>query len=190
MAPKRGIFGPGQPLSQAENLGAPHFTPEEGLRSVAMSEERNAPILSSKSTESAAQGFTLPGILPERTWILLDTHARMVIFLKLDSKEATPLFRAFPLTPSATRVFLALLRSYPQCCPYQTLLCALYPASQEEHAPAWEHHVRPIRRALVALAPVLQTLGLDAIALRGHGYMLVPAALSSQKKKRASKAAS
>lgn len=147
-----------------------------------MSEKRSVSLSSSKNMEREAQVFTLPGILPEQTWIQLDAHARMVMLLSLDSGKAAPVLHAFPLTPSAARVFLALLRAYPQHCPYQTLLSALYPASQDEYEPRWEHRVRPIRRALAALAPVLQTFGLDAVALRGRGYVLAPAAPSSKKK--------
>ncbi len=158
-------------------------------RSAFVPDEMCASIISLKKTESMAQVFALPGILPEQTWILLDAHARMVIFLKLNSGDSPPRVRAFQLPPSATRIFLALLNAYPQYCSYQTLLSALYPASQEETTPVWEHRVRPIRRALVALAPVLQCFGLDVVALRGRGYVLAPAALST-KKRRAPKSAS
>ncbi|HEU5383835.1 MAG TPA: hypothetical protein VFV38_51200 [Ktedonobacteraceae bacterium] len=130
----------------------------------------------------AAQAFPLPGILPEQTQILLDTHARTAILLKLETEKSTPLLRTFQLTPSAARIFQALLQAYPQYCPYQTLLSALYPGSQEAFAPVWEQRVRPIRRALMALAPVLQSFGLGVVSLRGHGYLLTPATPSSKKR--------
>lgn len=122
--------------------------------------------------------FALPEILPERTRVFLDLHSRTAILLNLDNGEPAPLLHSFQLTPSAARVFLALLQAYPQHCSYQTLLAV--PASQGEPSPVWEQHVRPIRRALVVLSPVLRAFGLDVIALRGHGYLLASATHSAK----------
>jgi DNA-binding response OmpR family regulator len=139
-------------------------------------EERSAAIVSSEARTRAAQVFALPEILPAHTRIVLDVQARLTLLLTLNEGEAAPLVRSFQLTPSATRVFLALLQAYPQHCPYQTLFSALYPASQEAPSAVWEHYVRPIRRALRHLSPILRAFGLEVVALRGHGYLLTPAA--------------
>ncbi len=136
-------------------------------------------MVSSLPTRKAAQVFLLPEILPEQTRILLDSHSRTALLLHLDCGEAAPLLYSFQLTPSAARIFLALLQTYPQYCPYPTLFAALYPAAQGESSQMWEQQVRPIRRALVALTPALRAFGLEAVALRGHGYVL--ASLSSAK---------
>ena len=138
--------------------------------------KRKTSTLSPLPSQQATWVFALPEILPEHTRLLLDSHARTAILLHLDEKEPIPSVHSFPLTPSAARIFLALLQAYPQYCPYHTLFAALYPASLGEPSSVWEHTVRPIRRALVALAPVMRAFGLEVIALRGHGYLLAPAA--------------
>jgi hypothetical protein len=128
-------------------------------------------------TKMEAQEFPLPDILPEHTRLLLDVHTRTVLLFHQDSQD-TPVLYSCQLAPSAARIFLALLQAYPQHCPHQTLFTALYSASQEALYDQ-EYHLRSIRRALMALAPVLQALGLAAVSLRGRGYVLAPAAHAS-----------
>jgi DNA-binding response OmpR family regulator len=137
-------------------------------------EEIGSTILSPGVSHRAAQVFTLPEILPAHTRIVLDVEARLVLLLMFDEKEPVPLVRPFQLSSSAVRVFLALLQAYPQYCQYQTLFSALYPVTFDPPTPIWEHYVRPIRRALRYLTPVLQAFGLAVVALRGRGYLLTP----------------
>lgn len=141
-----------------------------------MFEERRATIVAPEVIPKAAQVFALTEILPEQTQIVLDVQARLALLLKLDEGKTAPLVRSFQLTPSAARVFLALLEAYPQHCPYQTLFLVLYPAPLDTSSPVWEPYVRPIRRALRHLAPVLRAFGLEVVALRGRGYLLASAA--------------
>ena len=137
---------------------------------------RGSPIYSFMPTRIGAGVFALPEIFPERTQVLLDLRSSTAILLNQESEGPTPLLHFCQLTPSAARVFLALLEAYPQHCPYQTLFSALYPAALDGPPPVWEHYVRPIRRALRHLAPVLRAFGLEVVALRGRGYLLAPAA--------------
>ena len=118
-----------------------------------MTTKRVSPGFATMSPGEAARVFALPEILPERVRVVLDVNSRMALLLNLDGEETAPLLHSFQLTPSAARVFLALLQAYPQHCSYQALLAVLYPSSPESPSSAWDHHVRPIRRALVALAP-------------------------------------
>lgn len=121
--------------------------------------------------------FTLPGILPECAQIHLDSQTRIASVLHLGQEGSAPLLSSCQLTPSSTKIFLALLQAYPQHCSHQTLFAALYPAIEEEDSclsdQAWS--LRPIRRALITLAPALRTFGLEAVSLRGRGYVLTPA---------------
>lgn len=139
--------------------------------------KRKLPISVPAFTKIAAQEFALPEILSDGTRLLLDVYTRTVMLLRLEGGNA-PLLYSCQLTPSAARIFLALLQAYPQYCPYQDLFATLYPASQEAPSclcdQAWD--LRPIRRALVTLAPVLRAFGLEAVSLRGRGYVLAPAA--------------
>lgn len=121
-----------------------------------------------------AQAFTLPGILPPHTCLLLDLQACTAILLHLNEGAGAPLVCSSHLAPSAARVFLALLQSYPQYCDYQRLFTMLYSAVAPERRPFWDPEIglRPIRRALFALSPALAFFGLEIVALRRRGYLL------------------
>ena len=129
-------------------------------------------VVSAEVTPQTTQVFVLPEVLPAHRRIVLNVHAHVAVLLELDGENPAPLVRSFPLSPSASRIFLALLQAYPRHCPYSTLFLALYPASQGVASERWEQYVRPIRRALRYLTPVMRSFGLQVIALRGHGYLL------------------
>lgn len=138
---------------------------------------KSYPLLSALP-HSTAYIFTLPEILPEQTQLHLYMDTRIALLLHLYQEEPAPQVHVCQLTPSTLKIFLALLQASPQHCSYQTLFAALYPATQEAassaYDPAWS--IRPIRRALGLLTPVLRTFGLEVVALRGRGYVLAPAA--------------
>lgn len=121
-----------------------------------------------------AQAFTLSGILPPHTCLLLDARACTAILLHLGEDENTPLVCSYQLAPSAARVFLALLQSYPHYCDYQQLFTMLYSAAAPERRPPWNPEIglRPIRRAIFSLSPALTFFGLEIVALRCRGYVL------------------
>jgi hypothetical protein len=120
--------------------------------------------------------FDFPGMLPADTRLLLDPVTHTAILLSVVGVESFPMFRSFPLTPSAEQVFLSLLQAYPRYCSHRSLFLALYPdtASNDEHAWVQEKDlaIPLIRRALKSLLPTLRACGLQAISLRGRGYML------------------
>lgn len=137
-----------------------------------MSQEKDAMIVSDVTTAQTAQVFALPEILPKHMRIVLDVQAHLALLIEPGEEKPVPWVRLFQLSPSAIRIFLALLQAYPQYCPYPTLVLALYPATEEAPAEEWEQYVRPIRRALRYLSPTLRDFGLEVVALRGHGYLL------------------
>lgn len=119
--------------------------------------------------------FALPELLPNNARLLVDANTSTAFLLRFEGPEFTFSSRSFQLTPSATRVFLALLHAYPLFCSYHSLFLALYPLSQEhETNRTWDCALalRPIRRALITLLPTLRDLGLQVVALRGQGYIL------------------
>ncbi|HEU5376343.1 MAG TPA: hypothetical protein VFV38_12940 [Ktedonobacteraceae bacterium] len=127
-------------------------------------------------TSSSASVFVLPGLLPAEQRLLLDPETHTALLLTVAGADAFSWFRFFPLTPSATQVFLTLLQAYPRACSYQSLFRSLYPlaSTHEEREEVWESKlaVPPIRRALKALLPTLRSLGWQVISLRGQGYLL------------------
>lgn len=125
--------------------------------------------------------FSLSGIFPEHTRLLLDSQRGLVLLLRLDSEMGLRQLCSLPLAPSATRLFLALCRAYPAYCSYRTLFVALYPQRTSETRETWERQfaLRPIRRAAALLSPTLRRLGLAAVSLRGRGYLLTCATETS-----------
>ncbi|HEU5380341.1 MAG TPA: hypothetical protein VFV38_33365 [Ktedonobacteraceae bacterium] len=140
--------------------------------------KRTPSLVSSASLPTSVQVFALPHLLPEHTHLLLDVPTRTLMVLYQREGAATPSLAARALTPSATRVVLALLQTAPHPCSHQTLFTALYPDALPPEQPAWlqETRIRPIRRALATLAPALHAFGLAVVALRGHGYQLASVA--------------
>jgi hypothetical protein len=132
--------------------------------------------LSQTASSASVQAFALPPeLLSADMRLLLDSCSNTVILLHLENADLAASHSSFQLTPSAMRVFLLLLQAYPAYCSYQSLFLALYPLAQEQEANRiWQRDLalRPIRRALVALSPALRGLGLQAISLRGQGYVL------------------
>lgn len=139
--------------------------------------ERNVSLNKQDAAEHSAfttHIFVLPQLLPN-SQLLLDIHVHMVFLFCIKRTAIWLLSPSYRLTPSAARVFLVLLQAYPDYCSYRSLFQALYPPGQEQH----DHHIwqkdlilRPIRRALLALAPALRGLGLRVVSLRGQGYVL------------------
>lgn len=111
--------------------------------------------------------------------MLVDPVTRTALVFSLVSGETAPLVRTFALTPSGTRVLLALLRAYPSFCSHRDLFLALSPqtAAHEESEDGVDHarNLLPVRRALKSLLPMLRACGLRAVALRGQGYLLAAA---------------
>lgn len=109
-------------------------------------------------------------------WMLFDTGLTVTELCALrvaDVDQQTGLLlaveesNAFPLTPSATQVFLTLLQAYPHACSYQSLFRSLSPLAsthaEREEVGESKLAVSPIRRALKAPLPTLRNLGWQVI---------------------------
>ena len=127
----------------------------------------------------AASVFALPGLLPDGIRLLVDPVTRCVIVIPVIGMEPDSLLRSYPLSPSATQLFFALLQAYPHHCSYHMLFRTLYPCALEiaAHDNAWDRQImlHAVRRARKALMPVLRACGLQALAVRGQGYVLAAA---------------
>lgn len=120
-------------------------------------------------------------LFPDHIQLLLDLSARTVVLLHLGEGESVSLLRSQSLTPSGAKVLLALLQAYPKHCGFERLFACLdLPQPEEEgmygggHGTDWEMVVRPIRRAIATLPPVLAAFGLQLHSLRNKGYLLAP----------------
>lgn len=132
----------------------------------------------------AASVFALPGLLPDGIRLLVDPVTRCVIVIPVIGMEPDSLLRSFPLSPSATHLFLALLRAYPHHCSYHALFRTLYPCASgiTAHNNAWDRQImrHAVRRARKALMPVLRECGLQALAVRDQGYVLAAASKANK----------
>lgn len=127
------------------------------------------------------QIFALPALLPEDARVLLDPSTCLMLVLRTRQEEMVGIELVAPLAPSAFRVLLALCQAAPHPCSYGTLFAALYPAQEGEPEPPWNPAVglRPLRRALALLLPLLPACDLQVVALRGRGYMLLSASAAT-----------
>ncbi len=120
--------------------------------------------------------FAHASLLPAGRRLLLDPKMRMVVLLSLEEEGEVPSFRTFRLPPTATPILLALLQRYPHQCTHRELFHVLYPHGRTLDEHAWEQErdlaIPLIRRALKSLLPTLRGCGLQALSLRGQGYVL------------------
>jgi hypothetical protein len=121
-------------------------------------------------------GYTLTG----------NDEARLLSLLaRLPSEgEQERLLAQEYLTPTEWRVLLALIDAFPGYASYAHLLAVLTSSSeracqqrlQEARASgsaALKHALRPLRKVLASLHPKLTQVGLQAVSVQGHGYVLV-----------------
>lgn len=134
---------------------------------------------SSRLPASPAYVFDFPEMLPAKTRLLLDPVTHTALLLSVEGVESFSLCCSFPLTPSTEQVFLSLLQAYPRYCSHRSLFLALSPGSESTNEHVWVQEkdlaISLVRRALKSLLPAFRACGLQAISLRGRGYMLAAA---------------
>ncbi len=122
--------------------------------------------------------FAHASLLPAGRRLLLDPEKRTVVLLSLEEEGEVPSFHTFRLPPTATPILLALLQRYPHHCTHRELFHVLYPHGRNLDERVWEQErdlaIPLIRRALKSLLPTLRGCGLQALSLRGQGYVLAP----------------
>lgn len=123
--------------------------------------------------------FAAP-LFPEHIRLFLDLSTRTVVLLRFGKGESVLLLRSQKLTPSGIIIFLALLQAYPKHCTFEKLFACLDLPQPlmgmthgSKHGANWELVVRPVRRAIAVLTPVLPAFGLQTTSLRNKGYLLV-----------------
>ena len=79
-------------------------------------------------------------------------------------------------SPNGMRVLIPLLQAYPNYCPYETLLVALFSLTLDEARRQLreirEIALRSVRRAIGSLATVLRAFGLRVRSVRSTGYLV------------------
>lgn len=122
--------------------------------------------------------FATP-LFPDHIQLLLDLSTRTAVLLYVGKGESVLLLRSQQLTFSGAKVLLAILQAYPKHCDFEKLFACLdLPQPRIEtmygngHGTDWELAIRPVRRAIATLTPILPAFGLQMISLRNKGYLL------------------
>src|SRR5438874_9246771 len=106
----------------------------------------------------------LAGLLPDNQKLVINPTARTVVLFAQTSAGEADIVTVQQFSPNGMRVLIPLLKAYPNYCPYETLLAALFSLSIEEARRQSREMrnivVRPIRRAIVSLASGLCAFGL------------------------------
>ena len=96
------------------------------------------------SASAPIYSFAAP-LFPDQVQLLLNLSDGTAVLLSVGEGEAVML-RSQRLTVSGAHVFLALLRAYPQYCPFKTLFASLN-LPQPEEASGFNRTVEAVRDA-------------------------------------------
>ncbi len=122
--------------------------------------------------------LTLPleGLFPPNQTLVLNLSMRTAILLASSPEGEAQVIAQQHFPPNGMRVLVALLRTYPQYCPYDVLVASVLSLSLEQARQqlhnSWEIAMRPVRRAISGIMDRLHALGLSVRSLRGAGYVL------------------
>src|SRR5260370_38232513 len=97
----------------------------------------------------------LAGLLPDNQKLVINPTARTVVLFAQTSPGEADIVTVQQFSPNGMRVLIPLLKAYPNFCPYETLLAALFSPSLEEDRRRFRGigrlALRPIRRAAWSL---------------------------------------
>jgi len=126
--------------------------------------------------------LSLPGLLSENQQLAINVKKRILSLLA----EGPVLLEQQQLTDNEMRVFMPILESFPQSCPYEVLLSSLSSATvdsasstlwqrrlkEAQKSRTWHQELRPLRRALSSLRGKLHFFGLAIATARERGCNL------------------
>ncbi len=118
----------------------------------------------------------LAGLLPDNQKLVINPTARTVVLFAQTSPGEVDIVTVQQFSPNGMRVLIPLLKAYPNYCPYETLLAALFSLSLEEARRQLREMrkivLRSIRRAIGSLATGLRAFGLRVRSVRDTGYLI------------------
>lgn len=120
-------------------------------------------------------------LLPPDQVLVLDLSSLLISLLS-EAPGHVCIMTQCHLSPSGMCAVQALVEHYPTWCPYEYLLNLLYPQiSVEQHrlqlneayGPLWDSLVRPVRRIMEKVNPLLALFGIGLTVLPRLGYQLI-----------------
>ena len=118
----------------------------------------------------------LSGLLPDNQKLVINPSARTAILFAQTSPGKADIVTVQQFSPNGMRVLIPLLQGYPNYCPYETLLVALFSLTLDEARRQLREIrkivLRSIRRAIGSLASGLRAFGLRVRSVRDTGYLV------------------
>lgn len=118
----------------------------------------------------------LAGLLPDNQKLVINPTARTVILFAQTSPGEADVATVQQFSPNGMRVLIPLLQAYPNYCPYETLLVALFSVTLDEARRQLREIrkivLRSVRRAIGSLASGLRAFGLRVRSVRDTGYLV------------------
>src|SRR5260370_40033201 len=118
----------------------------------------------------------LAGLLPDNQKLVINPAARTAILFAQTSSGEADVVTVQQFSPNGMRVLIPLLQAYPNYCPYETLLVALFSLTIDEARLQLREIrkivLRSIRRAIGSLASGLRAFGLRVRSVRDTGYLV------------------
>jgi hypothetical protein len=118
----------------------------------------------------------LAGLLPDNQKLVINPSARTAILFAQTSPGEADVVTVQQFSPNGMRVLIPLLQAYPNYCPYETLLVALFSLTLDEARRQLreirEIALRSVRRAIGSLATGLRAFGLRVRSVRSTGYLV------------------
>ena len=118
----------------------------------------------------------LTGLLQDNQKLVINPSARTAILFAQTSPGEADVVTVQQFSPNGMRVLIPLLQAYPNYCPYETLLVALFSLTLEEARQQLREIrgivLRSVRRAIGSLATALGAFGLRVRSVRSTGYLV------------------
>ena len=120
--------------------------------------------------------LSLTGLLPPDQQLVINPLIRTATLFSYTSQGDARIVAQQQFSPNGMRVLIPLLEAYPNYCPYEALLAALFSLTVEEARSQLreikEVALRSVRRAVGTLSTALHAFGLRVQSVRSTGYLL------------------
>ena len=120
--------------------------------------------------------LSLAGLLPPDQKLVINPSMRAATLFSYTPEGEAQIMAQQQFSPNGMRVLIPLLQAYPNYCPYETLLAALFSLTLDEARRQLreirEISLRSVRRAIGSLAIGLRAFGLRVRSVRSTGYLV------------------
>jgi hypothetical protein len=118
----------------------------------------------------------LAGLLPPAQKLVINPSIRTATLFSYSPEGEAQIVAQQQFSPNGMRVLVPLLQAYPNYCPYEALLTALFSLTLDEARRQLREirdiALRSVRRAIGSLASGLRAFGLRVRSVRSTGYLV------------------